>query len=171
MRQVENSFERVDKNLAEAQILDTSVKWEKFCSLVNKYILTNASEMSSTEDKRLGVFFVSAEDLKFDDLDFNKKDYLELCKKEYESLSEEEKEQLDRISGALNQNRRFPEKVLKYLWDDAFKFNTDKIFRKDINSLEKVIAVFMDNKEDGRFSVFNDGFKEELIGKDIHEND
>lgn len=170
MRQVENSFERVDKNLAEAHILDTSVEWQRFCTVINNSILTNASEMSSTEDKRLGVYFVSADDLAIDDLEYTKKEYLDLCKKDYDALSEAERNRLSEISKAMNQNRRFPEKVLKYLWDDAFKFNTDRVFRKGLNSLEKVISGFMENRGDERFSVFNDGIVEELTGKGKAEN-
>lgn len=36
----------------------------------------------------------------------------------------------------------FSEKVLKYLWDDAFKFDHDIIFRDDINSLETIISTY-----------------------------
>lgn len=36
----------------------------------------------------------------------------------------------------------FSEKVLKYLWDDAFKFDHDLIFRDDINSLETIISTY-----------------------------
>ena len=40
------------------------------------------------------------------------------------------------------QSDKFPEKVLKYLWDDAFKMDHDYVFRDDMNSLEKVISTY-----------------------------
>lgn len=170
MRQIENSFDRVDKEPKETEILDTSVQWQTFCTVMNNHILINASEMSSTEDKRLGVFFVSKEDLNFNNLDYTDEEYLDLCRKDYEALSAVERKRLEDIDIAKNQNRRFPEKVLKYLWDDAFKFNTDKVFRKGINSLEKVISGFMGKRGVERFSVFNDGIVEELQGKGKADN-
>ena len=33
-------------------------------------------------------------------------------------------------------------KVLKYLWDDAFKFKRKEIFSSEITSLEKLISEF-----------------------------
>lgn len=55
------------------------------------------------------------------------------------------------------QNRKFASKVLKYLWDDAFKYNKDDIFKSEYKSLEQVIEDF-----DGytRMEVFKDGFLE-----------
>ena len=50
----------------------------------------------------------------------------------------------------------FAEKVLKYLWDDAFKFDRDKIFEdddgKEFKSLDDLIRVFKSQK----FKVFKD---------------
>lgn len=39
---------------------------------------------------------------------------------------------------------KFPEKVLKYLWDDAFRMDHDMIFKDDLNSLESVICRYND---------------------------
>ncbi len=44
----------------------------------------------------------------------------------------------------LSRNR-FPEKVLKYLWDDAFKMERTSYFNEDMNFLDNVIEVFRDN--------------------------
>ena len=62
-------------------------------------------------------------------------------------------------------NKRFAEKVLKYLWDDAFKFNREDIFDVALYpSLEAIIKRFTDNDnpENGRFDVFAKDIKEEL---------
>ena len=54
-------------------------------------------------------------------------------------------------------NRRFSEKVIKYLWDDAFKFTRDTIFRTQIyKTLEDVIRAFLSLKSIYRFEVFSD---------------
>ena len=37
---------------------------------------------------------------------------------------------------------RFPEKVLKYLWDDAFKMDREVVFADGLNSLDTVIEAF-----------------------------
>lgn len=64
-------------------------------------------------------------------------------------------------------NGRFPEKVIKYLWDDAFKFYRDEIFRGDLNSLEKVIKVFTDAKGNERYNIFKDNIKNLLLPSKI----
>ena len=50
----------------------------------------------------------------------------------------------------------FAEKVLKYLWDDAFKFCREKVFNGYTN-LESLTRDFKGQKE---FSVFKDLFTE-----------
>lgn len=54
----------------------------------------------------------------------------------------------------------FANKVLKYLWDDAFKFDKEKIFDKSFDSLEAVVSKFEENiqKPQEATSVFNKDF-------------
>lgn len=40
---------------------------------------------------------------------------------------------------------KFPEKVLKYLWDDAFKMDRYSYFNESMTSLDNVIDVFRDD--------------------------
>ena len=40
---------------------------------------------------------------------------------------------------------KFPEKVLKYLWDDAFKMDHHVYFNDDISSLDDIIEIFRDD--------------------------
>lgn len=96
--------------------------------------------MTSSEDKRLGTHFVSLEDLTMLDED-------------------------DVKEGKSNKlkNRRFPEKVIKYLWDDAFKFYRDEIFKGELNSLEKVISVFTTKTKDDRFDIFKDNIRSAIF--------
>jgi hypothetical protein len=42
---------------------------------------------------------------------------------------------------------RFANKVLKYLWDDAFKFNPEPFFNPKYKTLEEVIKAFVDDKQ------------------------
>ena len=58
MRLIENNFEHVDRNLADAEILDTGITWEVFCTQINNIIVGNNARMTSAEDKRLGAYFV-----------------------------------------------------------------------------------------------------------------
>ena len=132
MRLIENSFDNVDKKFREKTILDTDVNWEKFCTEINDYILEKNSLFNSSEDKRLGVYFVS-----MDDLNHNKStENISYCK--------------------------FSEKVLKYLWDDAFKFNREDIFKSKFKSLEEVIKEFNSKNKNERLNIFDDDFIERL---------
>ena len=61
----------------------------------------------------------------------------------------------------MKQNRRFPEKVIKYLWDDAFKFNREIVFdTNEYQSLEQVIRKFMYSEGINRFDMFRDNVKD-----------
>lgn len=106
------------KTQYEAEIDDTGITWGKFWGWINAKITATLKGLSSTEDKRLGVWFVS------------------------------------NIGGKIEE-KVFAEKVLKYLWDDVFKFKRSKVFVEEIDTLEKLIAAF-EKPEQGksRFAVF-----------------
>ena len=70
----------------------------------------------------------------------------------------------------LNDAERFGEKVLMYLWNDAFKFNHDKVFKAEYRTLDELIAGFIRVG----FAVFsNDIFFENVAEEtdDIVETD
>ena len=103
-----------------AEIDDTGIKWGQFWGWINARITATLKGLSSTEDKRLGVWFVS------------------------------------NVGGIID-DKVFAEKVLKFLWDDAFKFKRPQIFADGIDTLEKLINFFekpSEGKE--RFDVFKD---------------
>lgn len=166
MRLIENDFSNVDNKLANAKILDTEVTWKDFCVAINDIVVGNSARMTSAEDKRLGAYFVHLRDLKFDAEMGDLKDYDVLRKKESKNeLSEDEKTQIANIRTAMRQNRKFPEKVIKYLWDDAFKFNRETIFdTSEYQSLEQVIRAFMYEKGQNRFKVFKDNVRGAFLG-------
>lgn len=131
MRMVENDVTK--SKLAQIPILDTTIKWADFADAINNLIITKNIGMTSSEDKRLGAYFVTEKDLRF----FTTAD----------GITQEE---------ADDKNHNFPEKVLKYLWDDAFKFTRDEVFKSDYDSLEKLIKAFETALGNKRFNVFAD---------------
>lgn len=167
MRLIENNFEHVDRSLADAEILDTGVTWQTFCTEINSIIVGNNARMTSAEDKRLGAYFVHLKDLMYNDEMGNLSDgeYDALRKKEQSgTITEAEKDRLYKIRSAMKQNRKFPEKVIKYLWDDAFKFNREIVFETTTyQSLEQVIRVFMYAEKINRFSMFKENVRNAFI--------
>lgn len=114
----------------DIKIADTSVSWGDFNVVINKCILSSNASMLSSEDKRLGSYFISPYDLKND----------------------------------TQAESRFSEKVIKYLWDDAFKFSRDKLFDTvNLKSLEDVIIEFTTQKGDQRFNIFREEIKAQLL--------
>ena len=173
MRLIENNFDNVRLSLSNAQILDTEVTWRRFCETVNGLIVGNRAKMASAEDKRLGVYFVHEKDLTFDSRALPTGDAPTLLV-EYNSLlgaerlgtiTDEQKTRLKEIRDALIHNRQFPEKVIKYLWDDAFKFNPEVLFDTGegrMDSLETVIRTFVYSKGHDRFNIFKDTVRQKL---------
>ncbi len=126
MQLVENSFENVDDDFKNMKILDTDMTWQKFCTTINEKIAQNNEGLSSMEDKRFGVYFVSIDDLK--------------------------------------SKENFAHKVIKYLWDDVFKFDRNIIFNTTkFNTLEAVVKNFTKEKGRTQFDIFSDDIKELLF--------
>ena len=170
MRLIENNFDNVDPKLADAPILDTNVTWRRFCTEINRIVVGNNARLTSSEDKRLGAYFVHLKDLLYDEKmgDLSSGEYDTLRKKESNgTITETEKARLTKIRDAMKQNRKFPEKVIKYLWDDAFKFNREIVFETtDYQSLEQVIRVFMYAQGVQRFTMFKENVRSAFIDND-----
>ena len=101
------------RNQHNAKIVGTETTWGEFWEWANSKITQVLKGLSSTEDKRLGVWFV--------------------CN----------------VNGEIPE-KVFAEKVLKYLWDDAFKFKRTQIFAEGCDTLETLISKFHELK----FGVF-----------------
>ncbi len=68
--------------------------------------------------------------------------------------------------GNERQSSRFAEKVLKYLWDDAFKFTKEDVFDLEkVKSLEDVIELFVSSTGNARFLVFKENIYYSLVPK------
>ena len=131
MRMIENDINNCDYRTDP--ILDTGVSWEHFNNVLNEFILDKNKDTLSSEDKRLGAFFVRQD---------------ELAKPTDES-----------------EGNPFAEKVIKYLWDDVFKFNKSVLFNSEFNSLDKVLRTFKKANGFKRFDIFNTEIREKLEPK------
>lgn len=152
IRMIENNFDKADEKFANHPILDTTVTWKTFCTAINNIILEKNIHMTSSEDKRLGVYFVHMRDLIYD-----------------ENADNPNLDELTRTKAKRN-NSRFPEKVLKYLWDDAFKFSREDIFEvSQFNSLEAVVKKFATERKNDRFRVFNETVYDAIVSPDVDE--
>jgi len=143
MRMIPNTFD--GHKFANKPILDTTVSWRAFCSAINDEILRR-NNVTSSEDKRLGAYFITAADL----------------------VWHEEEDQVEKGSRewivARHSNARFSEKVLKYLWDDAFKFAHPETFdTKAYASLELVIETFCNERANDRFKVYNENLRKAIL--------
>ena len=141
---IQNSFE--PHRFANHSILDTTVSWKAFCFAINDEVLRR-NNVTSSEDKRLGAYFITAADLIW----HSEEDTIE-----------------DHFSrawiDARHSNARFAEKVLKYLWDDAFKFSHPEVFNTGTyRSLEMIIAHFCNARENARFDVFNENLLNQIL--------
>lgn len=135
MKLIENVFRDTEEETNQRNAFVDSAKqitWEKFQTAINIKIgkMSEDAGLSSMEDKRLGCWFVKAE--KTTEKDNDGKDIY------------------------IIRNKLFAEKVLKYLWDDAFKFCREKVFNGYTN-LESLTCDFKGEKE---FAVFKNLFSE-----------
>lgn len=122
----------IPKDQAENIIEGTEITWGAFVNEINNIIINNSSEIVSSEDKRLGAYFV-------------KKNQMTI--------------------------KKFPEKVLKYLWDDAFKMDRNLIFKDTYKSLEDIIRVYIDiNNIDRLKEVLNNDLYNNMYEKSKKQN-
>src|SRR5690625_3633156 len=154
MKMIENDVSKAEH--ASKSILDTNVTWERFNTVINDQIITSSAATLSSEDKRLGAYFVTGDVLKHYSQDKNLDEILQKF-----GIESNDTKKINRIIEGLNS--RFGDKVIKYLWDDAFKFSRDDLFDSEYKSLEKVLDAFNQFMEDERFNIFNQDIKENLL--------
>lgn len=147
---VKNEFgkaktEEEQKNVDQqktAQIGDSQITWETFQKTINEKIsqFSKENNFSSMIDKRLGCWFVKAVP---DKNDANGK-YI---------ITEDS----------------FKNKILKYLWDDAFKFCHEDVF-EDADNFEALLEkVKMDNPDFGVFKNVDFSAKKSEKSESQHE--
>lgn len=111
MKHIPNRFtgESLDEktiNHVAKHLPNSEISWGVFAQTINKKMQTANLGFGGTEDKSLGVYFATDNDL--DDAE------------------------------------RFAEKVLKYLWDDAFKLGRKELFNDCSQGLSAVIEAYED---------------------------
>lgn len=135
MKSIKNNINDCDH--ANNHICGRNVTWLKFATEINNRILEYGEGNLSSEDNRLGAYFVKANE--------------------------------------LNDSSVFAEKVLMYLWNDAFKYDREKVFKSQYKSLEQLIDGF----EENAFDIFVDSFEfdnskinnDEANNADTNDND
>ena len=114
MEHIPNKFIFETGSHALDSIQGTNLNWGTFATVINDQIIETNRDISSSEDKRLGAYFVKKSELAVE---------------------------------------VFPEKVLKYLWDDAFKMDREAVFDSKLGSLDEVIEVYETSTVDKLQSV------------------
>lgn len=121
MELVQNVVDKKDENgikqmNAKITVNNQSITWKDFQTQINSVIGEKSNDgLSSMEDKRLGCWFIKAE------------------------------------NGVIDE-KHFANKVLKYLWDDAFKFCHQEIFESDIKNFEELQNRFLETG----FDIFSE---------------
>jgi 5-methylcytosine-specific restriction endonuclease McrBC GTP-binding regulatory subunit McrB len=69
MRLIPNDVKKC--KFADAKILDTDVTWATFVTIINDLVLSENSDLTSTEDKRIGAYFVKRKDIELIDGEYN----------------------------------------------------------------------------------------------------
>lgn len=128
MRMIENNIQKC--HYKDDLILDTGITWEKFNTEINNFILQTNKDSLSSEDKRLGAYFVRQDELK--------------------------------LPENMENGIAFAEKVIKYLWDDVFKFNKSALFDSRFNALDGVLNDFKNKTGFHRFEIFNENIRNQL---------
>ena len=116
MRRIPNKFnmdKEYDRKLSKMYIPGSSYTWEQFIDLINKAILRKNPTGLNSEDKQLGVYFVTENELSFEPLS-------------------QDRESIE----------KFVEKVLMYIWDDVAKIDPSLWFDEDINSFDKLVEEY-----------------------------
>ena len=99
---------------ADVPVCGSDITWRVFAETINDLIIELGQGSLSSEDHRLGAYFIRADDL---------------------------------ADPAV-----FAEKVLMYLWNDAFKYDHSRVFKAEYRTLEDLVDGFMNV----RFGVFLD---------------
>lgn len=128
---------------------DTGVTWEAFCKVINKLIVSKNAGMLSTEDKQLGPFFMKPEDFDGSGADKDKPECLKTL--------------LPVLHAEL-----FAAKVLRYLWDDAFRLSRTEVFT--VRTYEDLLTQYCSAMREDRFNVFEQSIRNDLLSTN-HESE
>lgn len=112
-----NKEESYDNKLASMYIPGSSYTWKDFITTINKEIMRKNPTGLNSEDKQLGVYFVTENELSVIPVN-------------------SDKDSMD----------KFIEKVLLYIWDDVAKLDPTLWFDDSISSFDDLIKSYYDNR-------------------------
>ena len=69
MRMIPNDVKKC--KFADVKILDTEVTWATFVTVINDLVLSENSDLTSTEDKRIGAYFIKRKDIELLNGEYN----------------------------------------------------------------------------------------------------
>lgn len=132
MRMIDNVID-AEKFSVDYMITGSKVTWGAFATSINDIVAEINVETVSSEDKRLGAYFVKCSQLA---------------------------------------PQVFSEKVLKYLWDDAFKMDKEKVFKRELRALDEVIKTYEGATGDKLEAVLNSDVYEKMVAEtEAHSQD
>lgn len=114
---LKNSFND-DHPYSSKLIPGMDIDWKRFCESINNLILESKDEITNSEDKQIGVYFV-----------------------------EENMLRMENVKSIELQRKEFAYKLFEYLWDDVFKYSRDTLF-KGAKSLDDLIDRYVKQGED-----------------------
>ena len=114
---------------ATQNIDGSKITWGDFAEVINNEIISFNENMGSSEDKRLGAYFVGINELT---------------------------------------KNKFTEKVIKYLWDDAFKMDHSAIFNSEITTLDEIIQKVQETSSDS--DILKNILTDNVYLKMLHNN-
>lgn len=115
---------------ARDKIEGSEIQWGAFALVINDMVTEINVDIASSEDKRLGAYFVKHAELS---------------------------------------SKKFPEKVLKYLWDDAFKMDKESVFDEKFKSLERVIETYEESETDKLRAVLRADVYQKMLNRMAEE--
>lgn len=120
MKRICNEFNKetneYDKKLAEMYIPGSSYTWEQFITIINQEIMKKNPTGINSEDKQLGVYFVTEDELSKENINASKEEI-----------------------------NKFIEKVLLYIWDDIAKLDPNLWFNDNINTFDDLVKSYHSN--------------------------
>lgn len=129
MHRIINRFkdEDYDKKLAKMYIPGSSYNWEQFITAINEQILHKNPTGLNSEDKQLGIYFVTENELS-----------------------------VEPVNSDIEIIDKFIEKVLLYIWDDVAKVDPNLWFNDEIECFDDLVSEYHDKKLNVFKEIFKD---------------
>lgn len=127
---LKNTFEK--HSYATKLVPGMDLDWKEFCTAINNFIIESKDEITNSEDKQLGVYFIDENGLRTENVTSNEV-----------------------------QRKEFAYKIFEYLWDDVVKYDRTALF-KDAKTLDNLIDNYVksgSNDIDGKNVFVENIFK------------